>query len=108
MRNHIICAFYVWLLLLNVIFMRLSPVVVDCLSFCFIIFFLCKHHKVLNHFSVNGHFEFGIIINSAALSILIHIFGEHICIYVGYMPRRGITWLFGLGLFSFNRLLRVF
>lgn len=70
MRNYIICAFYVWLLLLNVIFMRLGPVVVDCLSFCFIIFFLCKHHNGLIHFSVNGHFDFWIIMNSAAMSIL--------------------------------------
>lgn len=58
---------------------------------------------MFTHFSVNGHFQFGIIMRKVAMSILMHVFGEYMCISVGYMPRHGISGSFGLGLFSFSR-----
>lgn len=81
-------------------FMRLGHVVWSCMLFIFLLrnILLCKHHNILTHFCVNGHFQIEIIMNHFAMSIFIHVFGEHICISVGYMLRCGISGSFGLGL----------
>ena len=37
---------------------------------------LCEHHQELAHFSVHGHPQLGITMNSAALGVLTRVSGE--------------------------------
>ena len=63
------------------------------------------YHSFLIHSSADGHlgyFHVLAIINSAAMNIGIHV-GLSILVSSVYMPRSGITWLYGSSISSFLR-----